>query len=127
MQDQPLEELLAHAIESTYVIRPPKQYLATFGVTSIKYYLVTEAAYNSLNIGEKSEDVVIREGMVRAEQPQVVTPHYLLNHEGFGDYASEYLRQLRQQGAGDTPGLLYAYKNEGMRTNIASGDVKQVA
>ena len=127
MQDRPLEELLAHAIESTQVIRHPKQHLATFVITSIKYYLVTEAAYNSLNIGEKNDDVVIREGMVRAEQPQVVTPQYLLNHEGFGDYAGEYLRHLRSQGAGDTPGLLYAYKNEGMRTNIASGDVKQVA
>ena len=26
----------------------------------------------------------------------------------------------------DAPGLLYAYKNEGMQTNIASGDVQQV-
>ena len=127
MQDLPLEELLAHAIENTHVIRHPKQHLATFGITSIKYYLVTEAAYNSLDLGEKSADVVIREGTVRAEQPQVVTPQYLLNHEGFGDYAGEYLRHLRSQGAGDMPGLLYAYKNENMRTNIASGDIKQVA
>ena len=127
MSEQPEEDLLAYAIRSTYVVRPPRQLLATFGTTSIKYYLVTEPTYNALEIEGSRDDVVIREGMVRAEQPQVVTPHYLLRHEGFGDHAGEYLKQLERQGSGDMPGLLYAYKNEGMRTNVASGDAQQVA
>ena len=125
--EQPAEDLVAYALRRTYVVRPPRQHLATFGTTSIKYYLVTEPTYGALDVEGSRDDVVIREGTVRAEQPQVVTPHYLLQHEGFGAHAAEYLEHLERQGGGDVPGLLYAYKNEDMRTNVASGDAQQVA
>ena len=120
------EERMRHAIRNTFVVRPPRQNLATFGTTSIKYYLVTEPVYRELQAEGTPDDVVIREGMIRAEQPQVVTPHHLLQHEGFGDNATDYLKHLVQEIGPDAPGLLYAYKNEGMRTNVASGDAAQV-
>lgn len=126
-REQRDEDLLTYALRRTHVVRPPRQQLATFGSTSIKYHLVTEPAYNALEIEGSRDEVVIREGMVRAEQPQVVTPQYLLRHEGFGDHADGYLKRLAQQGGADYPGLLYAYKNEGMRANVASGDAQQVA
>ena len=48
------------AIEQTFVIRFPKQSLATFGVTNIKYYVVTEPIYAD---GDEREGVV-RTGQV---------------------------------------------------------------
>ena len=97
--EQPPEDLVAYALRRTYVVRPPRQHLATFGTTSIKYYLVTEPTYTALDVEGSRDDVVIREGTVRAEQPQVVTPHYLLRHEGFGDHAVEYLQHLAERHA----------------------------
>ncbi len=126
MSDEEIHEMrMAHAIENTVVVRPPKQHLATFGSTTIRYYLVTEPAYREID-DRSPDDVVIREGVVTAEQPKVVTPYYMLNHEGFGQHAADFLRNIARERGNDAPGLLYAYKNEGMQTNIASGDVQQV-
>ena len=127
MREQPeeRERRMAYAVRNTVVVRPPRQMLATFGATSIKYYLVTEPAYREIDPAG-ADDVVIREGVVKAERPRVVTPHYMMQHEGFGDDAQEYLRRLAGERGGDSPGLLYAYKNEDMRTSIASGGLMEV-
>jgi len=117
---------LAHAAKSTYVVRPPKQALATFGTTSVRYYLVTEPAYAELEVNEAADESVIREGNVRAERPQVVTPSYLSRHEGFGSHAQEYLDHLMREYGPDAPGLMYTYKNEFMETSIVSGTPDEV-
>ena len=39
---------IAEALEHTRVVRPPKQYLATFGVTKLTYHLLTEPSYTEL-------------------------------------------------------------------------------
>ncbi len=118
---------IAKAVESTFVVRPPKQALATFGSTSIRYYLVTEPIYRDLDSQSNAEEAVIREGIVRSERPQVVTPYYLWRHEGFGENAGHYLRRLMERFGPDAPGLLYSYKNEGMETSVVSGSPTEVA
>ena len=45
------EERIQYVIEHTEIVRPPKQTLATFGITNIYYYLVTEPVYSEL-LGE---------------------------------------------------------------------------
>ncbi|HJX70071.1 MAG TPA: hypothetical protein VJ441_03145, partial [Dehalococcoidia bacterium] len=76
------EERIQYAIEHTEVVRPPRQDLATFGITNVYYYLVTEPVYAEL-LG-KAEETVVREGRVIAERPKIVTPYYLLNlFDGF--------------------------------------------
>ena len=121
------DDRLARAIEQTSVVRPPRQTLATFGSTSIRYYLVTEPAYRDL-LGAGSEpESVVREGTVQAERPRVVTPYYLSRLEGFGDHAQEYLDYLVHEYGPDTPGLLYTYKNEAMETSFVSGSPDEVA
>ena len=118
---------MAHAVEGTIVVRPPRQSLATFGTTSIRYYLVTEPAYRDLPGGGAADESVVREGMVHAERPQVVTPYYLSRHEGFGAHAQEYLDQVAAEFGPHAPGLLYAYKNEAMETTVVSGSPHEVA
>ena len=115
------------AIASTRVVRPPQQGLATFGSTSVRYYLVTEPSYRDIDAPQDGqEESVVREGVVRAERPRVVTPYYLLRHEGFGDNADRYLQRLAEEVGPDHPGLMYHYKNEGAETSVVSGTVEEV-
>lgn len=123
----PADERLALAIEQTSVVRAPRQALATFGTTAIRYYLVTEPAYRDLPGASSEPESVVREGTVHAERPRVVTPYYLSHHEGFGEHAQEYLDYLMSEFGPDSPGLLYSYKNEAMETSVVTGSPDEVA
>ena len=63
---------IKRAVERTVILRPPQQTLATFGITKIRYYMLTEPV--SFNELEQREETVIREGAVIAQRPRVVTP-----------------------------------------------------
>ncbi|MBM3939479.1 MAG: hypothetical protein FJ318_01020 [SAR202 cluster bacterium] len=118
---------MAYAIDNTIVVRPPQQSLATFGTTTVRYYLVSEPVYADLDAGGPLDEAVVREGVVRAQKPQVVTPYYMLRHEGFGENARRFLELLMQRHGPHAPALLYSYKNESMETSIVSGDPQAVA
>ena len=109
------EPRIAHAVRNTHVVRPPRQTLATFGTTTIRYYLVTEPLYGEIDPGKERDEAVVREGTVMAERPQVVTPYYLSRTEGFSENAAQYLERLVQEYGPHAPGLLYAYKNQDCR------------
>ena len=118
------EERVQYAIENTEVIRPPKQTLATFGITNIYYYLVTEPSYSEL-VG-KVEETVVREGRVIAERPKIVTPPYLVNlFQGF-QHGSEYAEYILKKYGPREPGLLYQYRNETKAINIVSNPLDAV-
>jgi hypothetical protein len=122
------ERRLADALERTVVVRPPRQSLATFGTTSVRYYLITEPAFADMGLPTGSEpESVVREGVVEAARPQVVTPGYLLRHEGFGENAARYLEDILRRHGPDAPGLLYAYRNEPAETSVVSGGPDEVA
>ena len=112
------DERIMAAVKNTEIIRPPKQSLATFGTTSIYYYLITEPAYSGFT-GNKNE-TVIREGKIIAEKPKIVTPYYLTHLEGFSAGAKRYLEMLIATVGAYTPGLLYSYRNEPKELNIVS-------
>jgi len=119
------DERIAYAISHTEVLRPPRQTLATFGTTVIRYYVVTEPAYAEIT-GEAS-DTVVREGTVTAQRPRVVTPYYMLNLEGFSPEARRYFQMEAERHGPHAPGLLYGYRNEPGELTIVSGDLKTVA
>lgn len=112
------EERIEYAARHTEVLRPPRQHLATFGVTNIYYYLVTEPAYTELV--QSTDETVIREGRVIAERPKIVTPYYLTHLEGFSYDARQYFEMLLRMHGAETPGLFYTYKNEPKGLNIVS-------
>jgi len=98
------EERIQYVVEHTEVVRPPKQTLATFGITNVYYYLVTEPVYTELL--DKAEETVVREGRVIAERPKIVTPYYLLNlFDGF-EHGQEYAEYMMQRYGPNEPGLL---------------------
>lgn len=115
------------AIWETRLLRAPRQSLATFGTTVIRYYLLAKPVYSELQIPNLSEETVVREGVVRSERPRVVTPFYLMRHEGFSNEATGYLEEMIQLNRGDQPGILYSYSNEPKETSIVSGPVTEVA
>lgn len=118
------DEQIAYAIHNTVVLRPPRQTLATFGNTSIRYFLLTEPLYKDLVKGP--EDTVVREGRVISQKPKVVTPGYMIKLEGFGENARKYFQEMIREAGPDVPGLLYLYRNEHKELNVVSGNVPSV-
>jgi hypothetical protein len=111
-----IDEKIAHAIENTRIIKPPKQSLATFGSTNVYYYIVTQLV-ESAN--------VVREGRVIASKPKIVTPSYLINLEGFSGPAKRYIEMMAERNPFE-PSIFYSYKNEPGNMNIISGPTEQV-
>lgn len=117
------DEKIRIAVMNTHIIRPPRQSLATFGITKVYYYLVAEATYNELT---KGDETVIREGSVIAERPKIVTPSYLSRIQGFSDEAKKYFEMLMTQFDPNSPGLYYAYRNEPKELNVVSDNLNAV-
>lgn len=118
------DQRIRDAVKHTEILRLPKQMLATFGMTNIYYYLVTEPAYSEL-VGDVTETVV-REGRVIAERPRIVTPYFLSRLEGFTQDAGRYFDMLSKAYGAHTPGLFYSYKNESLQLNIVSDSLLSV-
>ncbi|MBN1177420.1 MAG: hypothetical protein JXA51_07050 [Dehalococcoidales bacterium] len=109
---------IEYAARHTEILRHPRQHLATFGITNVYYYIVTEPIYREI-VSDVSE-TVIREGRVIAERPKIVTPYYLTQLEGFSYDARKYFEMLMRMHGPDVPGLFYTYKNEPKGLNIVS-------
>jgi hypothetical protein len=113
------------AVEQTWVVRYPRQHLATFGSTNIAYYVVTEPIYHEIDPGK--QEGVVRTGKVIAERPTVITPTYAMNLQGFSPEAFEYLREIARRYGPNSPGVLYQYKNEAEKMDIVSGTPAEIA
>ncbi|MFC1978672.1 hypothetical protein ACFLVP_01660 [Chloroflexota bacterium] len=121
------DERIAYAISNTFVLRPPKQTLSTFGTTNIHYYLLTKPVYSDLmGKGGNKDETVVREGRVITERPKVITPSYLFSLEGFSEHARKYLKLLAEQYGLNAPGIFYSYKNEPKDTSVVSSPMKTV-
>ena len=120
-----IEQQWRRAIEQTWVVRFPKQHLATFGSTNIAYYVVTEPIYQELDPGK--QEGVVRTGRVIAERPAVVTPTYAMNLQGFSPEAYDYFRNMARQVGPNSPGILYQYKNEAGNLEIVDGVTAEIA
>ena len=116
------------AAEQSWVVRFPRQHLATFGSTNIAYYVVTEPIYKQLdsNISD-SEEGVVRTGRVISGRPAVITPTYAMNLQGFSPEAYEYLRSVARNYGPNSPGILYQYRNEAEKVEIVGGVPSEIA
>ena len=115
---RPDREALREVAEKTVVIRPPRQHLATFGVTTVDYYLVTSPSYQDPDA--QPTETVVREGQLNVQRPQIVTPFYLLNlFQGF-EHGAAYAENLAETHGAQSPGLLYSYRHDLRDTSIVS-------
>lgn len=121
-----MDRRIQYALEHTELVRPPRQNLATFGITDIQYYLLTQPVYGELMDATSDQETVVREGRVVAERPKIVTPYYLLNlFQGF-EHGREYAEYLVRHYGSSEPGLLYQYRNEPSETSILSSPMGSV-
>lgn len=120
-----IEERIIRAAYLTKVVRPPKQHLATFGSSKLDYYVVTDPVYTEW--AEDKDESVIRKGSVTSNKPQLVTPQYMLNLDGFSTDAYRYMETLAQVYGANSPGILYQYKNDPKEMDIVSGKPFDVA
>ena len=111
-----MDERIKHVLEHTEMIRAPRQELATFGSTTIDYYLITALA-ERVN--------VVREGKVIAERPRIVTPAYLVKVEGFSEQARGYIEMMAREHPHDA-GVFYRYRNNPREMNVVSEPIGEV-
>jgi len=116
---------LLKALEKTWVVRTPKQHLATFGITNINYYVVTSPVY--LDEFSEKPETVIRTGKVISERPSIITPTYALNLLGFSSDAYEYFQAIANKYGPNQSGILYQYRNESTKMEIVSGIPQDIA
>jgi hypothetical protein len=116
---------IENAARHTEILRHPRQHLATFGITNIYYYLLTEPIYTEIT--QETNETVIREGRVIAERPKIVTPYYLTHIEGFSYDARRYFETLLRMHGPNATGLFYSYRNEPRSLNIVADRWSAVA
>ena len=82
-----------YAVNQTRVITEPQQTLETFGVTRIRYYIVSESL-------DRVGEVIVHEGLVISEKPGIITPAHFARQilDGFGTEAQEYADWLTSHG-----------------------------
>ena len=105
-----MDERILEAMRKTELVRAPRRRLATFGSTTMEYYVVTELS---------EQMSAVRDGKVLAERPRIVTPYYLLHVEGFSESARRFLGLMAQQNPHE-PGIFYSYRNEPHSMNLVS-------
>lgn len=105
-------KLFEYIMSHSKVLRPPKYHLATFGVTTLYYYLVSELTENKTRI---------REGEVSSQRPKIIAPQQMSNlFEGFGDEAKEFTEMLFPEFHFDLRILEYKFKNELKKVHLVS-------
>ena len=100
--------------------------LSTYNQTKVRYHIVTEPVYED-SFELKSEESVIRHGVVTAQNPKVITSDFIYRMSGFGDEAKSFLRELNRVLGKNEPALLYNYKNESTDLEIVSGNPQEVS
>jgi len=81
-----------YAMENTRVVVAPSTAIETYGKTSFRFRLVTEPM-------DEVGSVRLRQGMIHAERPRILAPHYVskLILEGFGDKARDFAEWMEEQ------------------------------
>ena len=77
-------------MKNTKILLTPKNTLSTYNQTKVRYHIVTEPVYED-SFELKSEESVIRHGVVTAQNPKVITSDFIYRMSGFGDEAKSFL------------------------------------
>jgi hypothetical protein len=118
------EDKLLTAISLTRVLRAPRQTLATFGVTTVNYHILTRPAYASVS---EPAETVVRQGKVVTEKPRIVTAYYMSMLEGFSKQARQYFENMYRSSGGQAAGIYYTYRNEPGGLEILGDGIEAVA
>jgi len=93
-----------YALENTELLKGPEKSLETFGATRVKYYLITE-------VMDAINEIRVREGVLNAAQPQILTPNFGQQSPitGFEDDQSKAFMQWLKEHKPDLRFLHYGF------------------
>ncbi len=116
-----INERIKYVLKQTKILKWPDNLLATFGPSTVYYYVLTEPVYSEFE--RRSTETVIREGKITWGQPKILTPSYVLKSKGFSEEARRAYEMLVQENP-DLAGLLYPLELqiESEKTSIVSGN-----
>lgn len=123
-----MNEKIKYAIEHTKVLKPPQKLLATFGSTTMHYYILTEPMYIEFEGKEPEAETVVREGKITWQRPKLLTPSYILRAEGFSEEAREAFKMLAREDP-DLAMMLYSlkFKKDSEKMDIVSNSLMAIA
>lgn len=112
-----------YALENTKVILSPQKRLETFGTTILNYHLITEEM-------DAVNRMLVREGRIHAQKPELVTPDGLakLLLDGFGAKAERYAEAVSEFASQIT--LLkygFSFRKDETRRYEVSGALAEVS
>lgn len=109
------------AIKNTKILKKPKHRLSTFGQSRINYFFLAEVA----GFKDRSR---LREGLVIAEKPKIITPDFLKNRfEGFGPETEELGKRFTELYGESFRALEYKFRNEGKSSQIEYAPTAELA
>jgi hypothetical protein len=115
------EKQLKLILSTTKILQSPKHRLSTFGNTRIRYFFISEVT----GMDERSR---LREGIVLAERPKIITPDSMRDRfEGFGKGAEEFGEWLGRQYGFSIRGLEYQFKNQESTVHVEHSPVRELA
>jgi hypothetical protein len=112
-------ESLHEAAARTGFLLPPREVLATFSTSSVRYHILSRPVYADLAGGP--EETIVRQGCLTVLAPQIVTPYYLQNLFAAFPEGLDYARSLAQALGEDAAGVVYPCINKLERTAVESG------
>jgi hypothetical protein len=111
-----------YAVNNTEIVKMPARHLETFGTTILHYFLITE-------LMDAVNQVRVREGRMKANRPQIITPEAYANTflDGFGEEAHRYVDWLRDHEK-EVRILQYGYRlsQESFSEHVVTDTVKAV-
>lgn len=111
-----------YAVNNTDIVLMPGGHLETFGTTVLNYHLISE-------LMDSVGQIRVREGRIKAGQPQIVTPetYSRVMLEGFGEEAGKYVDWLKEHEK-NIRILQYGYslRRESFSENIVSDSLETV-
>jgi hypothetical protein len=111
-----------YAVNNTEIVLMPTRHLETFGTTMLRYHHISE-------LMDTVNQVRVREGRMKANQPQVITPEAYSQTllEGFGDEARRYVDWLREHEK-EVRILQYGYRltQEAFSEHVLTENIKAV-
>jgi len=111
-------KLFMDILKKTAVVKVPKHRISIFGFTKIRYFFISQVPLFS----DRSR---LREGIVTAEKPKIITPDFFKNRfEGFGEESELFGQWLSDNYGSSFRGLQYRFKNELTSTTVEILPVK---
>jgi hypothetical protein len=115
------DAFLLQALRHTKILKPPKHAIATFGTTTLHYFLLSAIP------GERAF-CRLRQGEVTAQRPQILTADFWKNRfQGFGEEAEEVRDQIEKIYGEALKGLEYSFRNDLKSTSLEQAPLAEVA